>query len=394
MARKPPAYRIKDNHGSAIAVVTLTDSATGKRKDRYLGRSNTPESREKYHRIIAEWEANGRRLPATDGGQAITVNAMIMAYWRWASEYYTTKEAEHIRQALRRLRKLYGSEPATAIGPNAMRLVRTEMIADGWSRPYINKQMIRIAAAFRWSASRELIPATVYGGIKTLEPLRRGRTPAPEPEPVKPVADDHVAAIEPYVSRQVWAMVRLQRLTGARGGELFKLRPCDIDQSSDAWSANLIEHKTAHAGKMRTLYFNRQAQEVLRPFIADRSQGDYLFKPTDAEADRRRKLRAKRRTPLYGKAKRSGGQGTSSRAGQHYTADSYRVAIRRACKRAGVPAWHPHQLRHTVATEIRKLAGLEAAQLLLGHSSASVTDAVYAERDTDKILSIVELIGA
>jgi integrase len=55
--------------------------------------------------------------------------------------------------------------------------------------------------------------------------------------------------------------------------------------------------------------------------------------------------------------------------------------------------WHPHQLRHTAATEIRKAFGLEAAQLTLGHSSAQVTDAVYAERDAAKVAEIMRRVG-
>jgi integrase len=45
-----------------------------------------------------------------------------------------------------------------------------------------------------------------------------------------------------------------------------------------------------------------------------------------------------------------------------------------------VPPWNPNQLRHTLATEVRKRFGVEAAQVLLGHSRADVTQ-VYAERD-------------
>lgn len=37
--------------------------------------------------------------------------------------------------------------------------------------------------------------------------------------------------------------------------------------------------------------------------------------------------------------------------------------------------WTPHQLRHAAATRIRKAAGLEAAAVVLGHSSAVLTDA-------------------
>ena len=32
-----------------------------------------------------------------------------------------------------------------------------------------------------------------------------------------------------------------------------------------------------------------------------------------------------------------------------------------ACDAAGVPRWHPHRLRHSAATELRKEFGIEAA---------------------------------
>ena len=48
-----------------------------------------------------------------------------------------------------------------------------------------------------------------------------------------------------------------------------------------------------------------------------------------------------------------------------------------------LPHWHPNQLRHTAATEIRRQFGLEAAQVIFGHAKADVTQ-IYAERDTEK----------
>ena len=44
-----------------------------------------------------------------------------------------------------------------------------------------------------------------------------------------PEAD--VEAIQPFVARQVWAMVQLQRLTGMRPGEVCRMRMCDLDIS-------------------------------------------------------------------------------------------------------------------------------------------------------------------
>jgi integrase len=53
----------------------------------------------------------------------------------------------------------------------------------------------------------------------------------------------------------------------------------------------------------------------------------------------------------------------------------------------------PHQLRHSAGTHIRRDFGLEAAQLTLGHASAKVTDAVYAERDCGKVMDVMRQIG-
>ena len=55
--------------------------------------------------------------------------------------------------------------------------------------------------------------------------------------------------------------------------------------------------------------------------------------------------------------------------------------------------WFPYQLRHAAATLYRREHGLEASALVLGHASARVTDAVYAERDQTKVAEIMRLVG-
>jgi site-specific recombinase XerC len=54
--------------------------------------------------------------------------------------------------------------------------------------------------------------------------------------------------------------------------------------------------------------------------------------------------------------------------------------------------WSPNQLRHTAATIIRERFGLEAAQVILGHSELTVTQ-VYAEMDQKKAIEIALKIG-
>jgi len=49
-------------------------------------------------------------------------------------------------------------------------------------------------------------------------------------------------------------------------------------------------------------------------------------------------------------------------------------------------------LRHSAATEIRRQFGLEAAQTVLGHAKADITQ-VYAERDLSLAAEVMRRIG-
>src|SRR5437016_8642277 len=99
-----PSYRLHRQSGQAV--VTLNG------RDHCLGKYDTPESREKYDRVIAGWLARGRRL-ADSREDGITVVELINAFRKNAERYYChpdgtpTSEQENFRQALRPLRHLY-----------------------------------------------------------------------------------------------------------------------------------------------------------------------------------------------------------------------------------------------------------------------------------------------
>lgn len=464
----PPSYRCRT--GTNKAIVTLTDSASGKRKDFWLGDYGSTASREKYHRVLLEWELAGGRWPATNRSapteRTVVIKDIIESYWAWSQTQKSAGELGAQKSALRVLRQYFGGSPADAFGPKALRLVRESMIkgeAKGkhprqpWSRKTVNQQVQRIIALFRWAAGQELVPASVHQQLRMIEPLKRGKTSARERLPVRPVDDAVVGAIRPFVSRQVWALIQLQRLTGARGGEILKLRKSDLQRPTPhgaeggeeggrevaegrVWTFTPADHKNAHREQTRTIFFGPRARAVLEPFMVGRADHAYLFSPREAEAERRAAQHAARKTPRgYGN-----GPGTNRvenpdwSAGDHYTPATYRRAIERGCQKAFPPPahlkrrrvasekggtatryetteewkarlgdeqwtewqawhrkhrWHPHQLRHSAATAIRKQFGLEAAQLALGHSSALVTEAVYAERDQSKVVEIMARCG-
>ncbi len=78
--------------------------------------------------------------------------------------------------------------------------------------------------------------------------------------------------------------------------------------------------------------------------------------------------------------------------GERYSSSTYCDAIARACVKAGVPGWHPHQLRHNSGTRLRREFGIETARTVLGHTSAAMTE-LYAEADAAKAREAAAKLG-
>src|SRR5215211_3429151 len=61
--------------------------------------------------------------------------------------------------------------------------------------------------------------------------------------------------------------------------------------------------------------------------------------------------------------------------------------VRRIGRRAGIGATvHPHQLRHAFADRVTRLAGLHAAQALLGHASIQTTEGYLTKPSPDELV--------
>jgi integrase len=83
---------------------------------------------------------------------------------------------------------------------------------------------------------------------------------------------------------------------------------------------------------------------------------------------------------------------TEAPAGARYQVRSYRRAIVKACEKAGLPRWHPHQLRHSAATQLRKEFGVEVARVILGHRSLAATE-VCSELNRDRAVAVMQAVG-
>jgi integrase len=400
-----PSYRNRNGR----AIVTLLDVKTGRRQDVALGAWDTPESKELYHRTIATYLGSDKTLPPqTDSPQTpartcgLTVAELVEQYADDRSRRpINDGDGYSLKLALQLLVKHYGLQPADSIGPNALRTLREAMTragrhGQGWSRKYITKQIAVIHNVFKWAVGHELISPAVVQAQEALESVRAGTTGFREGRTVKPVPAFLVEATLPFLPEALVAVVRLQLLTSARPSEILDRRAGDFQVvNDDVWRVELGEHKTRHLGKSRTLYFGPKAQTVLRPFVEGRHPDDYLFVPSGSV--------------------------------DHYDHLTYYHAVIRACRRAFPPPehlgravgeirkawerrmgparwselrawekdhhWSPYQLRHSAATEIRRAAGVEVTSILCGHSSAKLTDSVYAERDQQAAIAVVRRIG-
>lgn len=295
-----------------------------------------------------------------------------------------TGEAKNIKDATRPLQALYAMHPVAEFGPAAVKAVRQQMIDAKLSRTVINARINRIRRAFKWGVENELVPPAVLHALQAVAALRAGRSGAKETGPVRPVPEAHVAAVLQFATPQVRAMIELQQLTGMRPNEVTAIRLADIDRTKKLWAYRPARHKTEHHGIERVIYLGPKAQAVLAPFL-DRPQDAYLFSPKDAVRHTRERLarngnRKKRRI----NPKRV--------AGSRYTRRSYYRAIARACEKAGIEAWGPNRLRHSAATYLRKQYGIEAARVVLGHTS-SVTTEIYAELDRSRAADIMAEVG-
>jgi len=373
---RTPSYR--HHKKSGLAVVTLSA------KDHYLGEYGSEESKREFRRLIAEWSAAGGHLP--EPGTDLTVNEMLVPFWRFATDYYVkngkaTGEQQAFRYAIQPLRRLYGDTFARDFGPVALKACRAWMVDQGWCRSNINRQVARVRQVFRWAVEAELIPASVLHGLSAVRGLRRGRSDVKEGEPIRPVPDDLVKTVLPLAAPEVKAMVELQELAGMRPSEVVAMRGCDLTTDGDLWEYRPAEHKTEHHGRDRVIMLGPRAQAITKPYLKTDTEA-FLFSPAAAEDRRNAERRAKRKSPMTpSQAKRRRKPKPKRAPRDRYTVDSYRRAIHRGCDQAwpapeGLePAevatwrqehrWSPNRLRHNRATKLRKRYGVEAARVVL-----------------------------
>lgn len=423
LGNRLPKYR--KHKVSGQAVVTLN------RSDHYLGDYGSQQSHAAYERLIGQWLASGRQLPATKQKTPLKICELVQRYHTHEvasrkSADRTAQPASSIHPAIMALAELHGDGEVDLFGPTALKALRQRFVAKGNSRRYANDNISRIRRVFRWGVSEELVAEQTYRRLMTLDGLRRGQTEAPDSNGVQPIDDATVLATLPGLQPTVGDIVRIQRLSGARPIEVCIMRPVDIDRSDPIWRYTPHQHKTEHYDKERIIAIGPNAQAILQPYLTREPQ-NYCFNPQEVVAQQRRQRHAERVTPLSCGCKPHPHAREGRRpAGQHYTTASYRRAIHRACDRMCLPPstlrqrdgeskrqwmerlsiaeqnelnawqsqhrWSPNQLRHTMGTKTRERFGIEAVAASLGHARTDTSE-IYAERDFKLAMKVARELG-
>ncbi len=335
-------------------------------KDIFLGAYGSPESHEKYKAILAQWAAGDIGKPS---GELLICEAVAM-FLRHLEGKVRPDDLSHYRQALRPVNALFGSTTADKFGPKKLRACLEEL-AKSYVRRLVNRYLRRIRDLFSWLVREERIPATVTHALAEVPGLARGEAGVREHKTeVLPVPPGDLWKTLRHLSPRFRAMVRLQVRTGMRPGELCRIQADDIEQGGrveirrgvwlpigKCWLYRPAKHKTEYAGHKRFIIIGPRAQGDLAPYI-----------------------------------EHDGLAGCFAVSGAEYGVSSYYHAIQRACERAGVEPWYPHQLRHNAASRLAAEFGWEVTRIVLGHRSFQATQ-VYVLDDLTKAVAAMGKAG-
>jgi integrase len=386
---KAPTLR---HHLSGQSVVTIDG------RDFYLGKHDSPESLARYAVLIGIYQSSGLTIPerlSVDDLDAkaglmlsplavvpqqqekepILVRHVTAAFRERVKVKYASQHSEKARciQVCDELDKHDGNKLAMSYGPLSLLRQVQRWVDDGKARVYCNRLMRVVQRCFQYAVSQELVDEGTWRRLTSIESLREGQTSAPETEPVKPANLEHVRATCKLLSPVLKAMIRVHVATGMRPSELCRMRPMDIDRTAEVWIYRPPKHKNRSKGKARAIPLIGDAREAITDYL-NRKPDTYCFSPIEAVAWRHATERANRKTKVQPSQVDRSIENPQVEPGECYDQDSYRRAICRAAKRAGVPHWFPYQLRHLAGTVVRDVLGVEAAQAMLGHSRIDMTE--------------------
>ena len=311
------------------------------------GEYNSPESLAAFAQMVAIVAATGH-LPDVRVEQ-VTMNDLRNKFRKYAEQSYRTKEPRNYDYALAAACKMFGNLAVSEFTPAHLKTVRQSMLNAHLCRTTVNRRVRQIVFVFRWAVEEQIVKPEIWQALAAVRPIQRGRDNAIDYEPIQPVSESDflrvVEAVPPRYRPALW----VQLLTGMRSGELLAMRPQDVQMGGRHWYYTPKEHKTAKEIGAKIIGI----PEPAIVFLVEAMPKEFSF----------------RWFP--------------------WSVDVHRRAVQRVCEKLGITVWHPHQLRHALATKAKASLGDSAAQALLAHTNPKTTKR-YAHQSIDEITRILD----
>jgi len=231
-------------------------------------------------------------------------------------------------------------------------------LEDGVSTNAVENTRKALASLFKFLYEEGLRPTNPMAGVEPIRTPRKERW-CPSPEDVKRVVDiGYARAADAAKMRTITLLIAT---TGLRLGEAVSILKENIDLGRG-------EIRVMGKGrKERVVFLVPETAEVLAKYMEERGGGSPFLFP--------------------GKTKTG-----------HCEVSNVEKTLKRACLRAGVRPFTPHQLRHFFATEaLRDGAKLEVISKTLGHAGVGITGDIYrhirAEEVREEMLRHTPLNG-
>ncbi len=378
-------------------------SAGGVAYCKTMGEWESEEAIRNYQRFQLEWaEASCEIRSVSD----LTVIELAATFLEYCEGYYVkngeqTSEVYAVRRSMAILGEIVSDDMRVdEFSGDTLRLYQGHCVGKGYSISTIKHYVNLVIRCFAWGSSRNgrgnrpMVNPVIVASLREVEGLVPGRTKAPKPKKVKAVAladvEKTIAAVDKMrcaVSRKamIKKIIQVHLLTGMRSSQLLSITLGQLVRHDPAipgvWRYDCRKNKTEHLGTESVYYLGPKVIEILEPII-ESVERDAVARGIgkDEILD----------IPLLSfearQAKR--GRHATNEARQRVRVgidpDRYRQLIARACKEAGLSRWKPHQLRHTRATEVKRIYESDAAAAAAIGDSEEVTKRVYID-ETDAV---------
>lgn len=323
------------------------------RKRFYLGRS-AERARENLLKLLTR--ADGVCTEPEISNEITVLELVEKFLCAWQNHTHFAK----IRVVAKMLLPHFGRYSVSAFGPKCLAECRQRWVEENLTRNYINKLTQWIIRIFRWGVAQEIVPLEIVQRLELVEPLKEGV--GRESMPRLDVADEDVLGTLPFLSETVRDMVILQRISGMRPSEVFRMTLEQfVKRDENVWVYVPFNHKTKQHSKTRVIAFGKYEIAILKKYADGKKTDEFLFQ---------------------------------TRMKTQFNRYSYNANVQRAIQFANqaggnVNHWTPYQLRHAAATFISLLMDENAVAVALGHASTRMTR-IYDHSAVQKAVELVE----